>query len=268
VSRRVSFFVYCGFALYAFCAAPGVSLAEDGVPAAEPAAPASPWREFAVGAIATPHSWLAYSSATIAPFGATGRDGVRLRLGSGYGKYEYVTLPATHAPCPDPTCRQVAIKGRVTFADILAGYQFGYGQFTAKAFAGFAFDSQSLTPEDTGNDSRGRAAGFKVVVETWTNITPTIWLSLDGSWTNAHNVHSAQARLGYRLLPQLSLGLEAGALGNVAKDGDQFRAGVFTRYEWTGGEVVLAGGLSDQFNGSYKAPKDNIWSSLNVIFRF
>jgi hypothetical protein len=57
-------------------------------------------------------------------------------------------------------------------------------------------------------------------------------------------VYSGRARLGWRLTPALSLGLEAGAAGNL--EGDVAHAGGFIRYEWTAGEMsASAGATSD-----------------------
>jgi Cellulose biosynthesis protein BcsS len=266
VERCVSVVVYCVLALLALGGASGVSRAEEAPAVDGPATVESPWREVAVGAIATPHSWVAYSSMTIAPFGALDVDGFRLRLGSGYGKYTYDTLPPAQNDCRYGNGRTAKIEGRVTFVDILAGYQLSYGRLTAKAFAGWATDEQSLRPGDICNASSGRESGFKTVVETWTNITPRIWLSLDGSWAQAHRAYSAQARLGYRLTPELSIGIEGTALGNIA--GEQLRPGLFARYHWSWGEATLSGGVSGERFSLQSPSKDDAWGSLNVMIRY
>jgi Cellulose biosynthesis protein BcsS len=268
VYRCVSVLVIFGLSLSALGGAAGMSRAEEAPAAAGPAPAVSPWREVAVGAIAMPHSWVAYSSATIAPFGALDLDGLRLRLGSGYGKYTYETLPPTHDDCRygKGDGKNSAIHGRVSFVDILAGYQVSYGRLTAKGFAGWAMDEQSLSPRDICNASSGRESGFKAVVETWTNITPKIWLSLDGSWAQAHRAYSAQARLGYRLMPELSIGIEGTALGNVA--GEQLRPGLFARYHWAWGEATLSGGVGGERFSLQSPSKDDAWGSLNVMIRY
>ncbi len=249
-------------------AVPCVAIAADAVATVEPAGVAAPWREIAVGATVTPLSWALYSSATIAPLGGLDADGVRLRLGSGYGKYRYDTLPPARGDCRYGfgDGRTKVINGRVTFADILAGYQLGIGNTTIKAFAGLAMDQQELTPLDICNRNSGRDLGFKAVVETWTNLTPAIWLALDGSWTQAHETYSARARLGYRVLPQLSIGFEEALLGNIS--GDLARSGLFARYDWSGGEVALAAGVSGQRFDFKDTSTDRTWMALSVMFRF
>ncbi|MEQ1616187.1 MAG: cellulose biosynthesis protein BcsS, partial [Hyphomicrobiaceae bacterium] len=230
--------------------------------------PATPWREISVGGSFTPSSWSLYSTSTFAPFGGLNSDGIRGRLGSGYGQYKYTVPERFHYTCPKPShiCPAMPVRGRVSFGDVLAGYQFGYGRFTAKAFAGLAIDTQALTPWDANNEGAGRASGFKAVVETWTNITPAIWLSLDGSWTTAHEGQSIQARLGYRLLPGLSVGIEEGKVRNAA--GHQFRSGLFARYEWSGGEASLSGGINGQHHDYPETSKDRTWAAISVMFRY
>ena len=52
-----------------------------------------------------------------------------------------------------------------------------------------------------------------------------------------------RGRLGWRLLPTLSIGIEAGAAGNI--ECDIARAGGFLRYEWAAGEVSASAGWSN-----------------------
>jgi Cellulose biosynthesis protein BcsS len=258
----------------------GRAVAGDWTATIEPPAPVEPWRELSAGVVATPKSWVAYSSSTFAPFGALAEDGIRLRVGGGYGKYRYNYLTEEcvrrarnfNGDCIRDKDRNVTIDGRVSFTDVLAGYQFSTGGFTAKAFAGYVVDTQDV--HDPLNLSNGRASGFKGAIETWTNITPTLWLSFDGSKAQAHRVYAAQARLGVRVSSAISIGLEASAFGNIARESDQQRAGIFSRLEWSGGEVTIAGGLGDPRIVVYdtgsrdKGANDNAWAAVNVLLRY
>lgn len=252
----------------ALVAGPCAGHADEWSTTVEPAAPDLPWREISVGGTFTPNSWMLYSNSTFAPFGGLDSDGARVRLGSGYGKYKYTVPERFYYTCPKPSliCPAVPIRARVSFGDVLAGYQMSYGRFTAKAFAGVAIDTQALAPSDPNNAGAGRASGFKAVIETWTNITPTIWASVDGSWTGAHEGQSIQARLGYRLLPGLSIGIEEGKVSNVA--GHQFRSGLFARYEWAGGEASLSGGVNGQRLDYPDTSRDRTWAAISVMFRY
>jgi Cellulose biosynthesis protein BcsS len=227
---------------------------------------AEPWRALAVGVMAAPKSWVAYSSTTFAPFGTLADDGLRLRMGSGYGKFTYTTRPPAETNCRYGNGSTAQIHGRVTFSDILAGYQISYGRLIVKAFAGAAVDAQLLTPIDTCNANFGRAIGFKGAIETWTDVTPHFWLSIDGNWTKAHGSYSTQARQGYRVLPALSVGFEEALVGNVA--GHQLRAGLFARYDWSWGEAVVSGGLSGAHFSFQEVKRDNAWASVNVMVRY
>ena len=48
---------------------------------------------------------------------------------------------------------------------------------------------------------------------TWWTIGERAWTSLDVSWGSLHDGYAGRGRLGWRLLPLLSVGLEAGAAG-------------------------------------------------------
>jgi hypothetical protein len=232
----------------------------------EPAAPPAPWREVSVGVIATPSSWVAYSSTTYAPFAANDENGLRARVGGGYGQYRYVTLPPKHQECAFEQCRKIPVAGQASFVDALFGYQIRYGSLTAKAFAGYASDTQLLAPFDTLNRSAGKAQGFKAVLETWYNISPRLWTSVDASWTQAHAGYQAQLRLGYRLTPQISIGLEEGALGNVA--GQQWRSGAFANFAAINWEVRVSAGIAVQAFDFRQVSTDNAYGAVNLLIRY
>lgn len=193
---------------------------------------------------------------------------MRLRFGSGYGQYHYDTLPPARGDCRygfgDGRTRR--IEGKASFIDILAGYQATIGGTVAKAFAGIAIDDQELSPADICNPTAGRAQGVKLAAETWTELTPAIWLALDGSWSSAHGAYSARSRLGFRVLPRLSLGLEDGVAGSTG--GYLLRSGVFARYDWSGGEVSLSGGLASDRLDFRGATRDDAWAAVSVLFRY
>ena len=64
---------------------------------------------------------------------------------------------------------------------------------------------------------------------------------MDLSWSTLHDIYGARARLGWRLWPQLSVGVEGGATGSW--DYDTARVGGFVRYEWATGELSVSGGV-------------------------
>ena len=68
------------------------------------------------------------------------------------------------------------------------------------------------------------------------------WLNVDGAWSQIHETTSVRGRLGYRLMGDLSAGVEASTLSDVNQE--MRRAGLFVRYAWGRGEVSLGGGVS------------------------
>jgi hypothetical protein len=237
--------------------------ADDGEPPEQPAGPAR--FEVWSGAQAVAHAWSLYGGATVA-LGGLQNDGLRLRAASGYGVYSYTTTRAVGL-----TSEAVRVHGMATFTDLLVGYHKQLGPVTVKAFAGLMQADHRLNPDDPETSIRGAGFGGKVALETWWTIGDRAWSSLDLAWGSLHDTYNARARLGWRLLPALSVGLEAGAAGNV--EGDSGRVGGFLRYEWAGGEVSLSGGASsdkllDDFGGMATGKSSVPFATFSWLTRF
>lgn len=200
---------------------------------AAPAAVATPSFESWIGAEATPNVWSLYSGVTWAPAGSVREEGWRLRIASGIGAYRYRTFI-------DGT--RYRIYGVTGFGDALGGYHASLGALTVKAFAGVTYDGHALRPDDPANPVDDGKVGGKAVLETWLNLGPADWVSLDLSAASAHQAYYSRLRIGHRLIPQLSVGLEGGAFGNEKTDNG--RGGGFIRYEWDRGELSASGGLT------------------------
>ena len=194
--------------------------------------------EFWSGAQAYAHVWSLYSGATVAPFGALQEDGLRLRVVAGYGADSYSGPRAVGAGS-----QLVAFKGTGSFADLLAGYHRQLGPLTVKVFAGLTAADRQIRPDDPETVVRGTGFGGKAVLETWWNLGEAAWASVDLSWGSLYQSYAARTRLGWRLTPALSLGLEAGAAGNV--ECDIVRVGGFVRYELASGEISASGGATN-----------------------
>lgn len=239
------------------------------------------WREVWAGADVSSNVWLIYAGATVAPFGGIHDNGLRLRAVTGYGQYSYFGAA--------PTNRTFAAT--TAFGEVLAGYLYRYNSLTMKAFAGVSFIDHDIAPFDAENISISGDAGIKGVLEFWYNSSPKAWSSLDLSFTTAHDTASARMRSGYRLWPQLSVGVEGGI--NIdgqaqckmrlptqkgcqlnANDGDMKsvfdfgRTGLFARYEWTGGEVSLAAGALGQFMQDDGTVSLDPYATANWILQF
>jgi hypothetical protein len=190
--------------------------------------------EFWMGATAYANVWSLYSGSTIAPFGNVQENGIRLRLTGGYGEDRY----SNQTPAGSQSFR-----GSGSFADLLVGYHAQLGPLTVKTFAGATMLDRQTAPHDPSAELLGTGWGAKAVLETWLNVGERAWTAVDLSWTSLYESYSARGRLGWRLTPALSIGLEASAIGNVATD--IAGAGVFLRYETATGELSLSGGVTN-----------------------
>jgi hypothetical protein len=228
---------------------------------------AKPRVEFYSGAEAFRHAWSLYSGATFAPFGSILEDGLRLRVAGGYGAYSYSGRRAV-----GPNAEVVDFDGEASFADLLIGYHKRMGRLSLKLYGGVILSQHQITPDDPETVIRSSGVGGKAVLESWLDIDERVWTSLDLSWASLYDSYSARGRLGWRFTPALSVGLEAGAGGNV--EGDIARLGAFVRYEWAGGELVASGGiandalLEDVGNPSAAADASVPYATLSWLTRF
>jgi hypothetical protein len=208
-----------------------------------------PTQEVWAGVTVTSSSWAVYSGITAALYGPLHADGWRVRAAGGYGQYSYRNLGTP-------------IHGEVTFVDALVGYHQRWGALTVKGFAGLSAERHDLTPLDLDSDVVGSDLGAKIQLETWLELSPSGWASLDLSWASAHGgSYAARGRAGYRLWPELSVGLEAAAMGNAEYDGG--RSGAFLRYAWPTGEISAAAGVSVD-----RSLETGGYGTLNVLYRY
>ncbi|NJO33724.1 MAG: cellulose biosynthesis protein BcsS [Rhodospirillales bacterium] len=252
--RSGSYFVLC-------CAAAVAGGMVGLAPAAQAASPEQQnGQSFEVwaGAEVFHQVWSMYAGGTYAPFGGVRENGFRLRAVAGYGTYSYSSPRWTGA-----SVQVLEFSGTSSFADLLAGYHKQLGPLTIKFLAGLTVVDQNVNdPEATA----GTEIGAKAQVETWWNVTDRTWSSVDLSWTTLHNIYGARARLGWRIWPALSVGIEGGATGRW--EYDTARIGGFVRYEWANGEASLSGGLSGDGPGSGWVDVQGPFATFNVLTRF
>jgi hypothetical protein len=237
------------------------------------------WREAYGGVDAARDQWLAYSGMTFAPFSRDiYSDGWRLRFGGGYGQYSYDSI-GLHAHCGDATVNDICTEDDRTrrhfttshsYAEALIGYYLQLGRLAAKAFAGASMSSEShLNGTDPSRDNDGTEFGVKGALELWLNVSDTSWTSLDLSYSTARDETASRWRTGWRATPKVSIGPELRYDRNI-ETGDEAwngRAGLFARYEWTGGEVSVAGGAAWRVDDW--APKDpSAYGTVDVLFQY
>ncbi|MGH1417849.1 MAG: cellulose biosynthesis protein BcsS [Hyphomicrobiaceae bacterium] len=237
--------------------------------------------ELWVGVDVTEGSWLSYTGATYSPFGDIHAAGLKLRASGGYGEYRVW----------NPFRADFETKSAQTnYIDGLVGYLWRLDPLIAKLFVGYTSVEHSL-PDGVGEliAARGKLGvvngqqnGLKIQAEFWLNITEKSWGSLDLSWTSAHNIRSARARYGYKITPQISLGVEGSVFADEqvfcihALDGtctrlneqqalqnaltNNTRFGAFARYSWDGGELSASGGVLGKDRQYY--------GKANYLFQF
>jgi len=215
------------------------------------------------------HTWSAYTNTTVALaawFSGIPRsirdDGRRLRAGAGY--WEYARRQTIWIPGIGD--QKVDRKRTGSFADLLLGYQQSLGPLTLKVFAGgvYATERRLIDGEDEG--SAGPFTAARVLVESWYNLTPDSFAQLDAGWTSRLDAITARGRLGYRILPDLSVGPELGywSASRELEPGrdDLVRYGGFVRYEWAAGEASLSAGVMDDGEANH------FYATLNALLRF
>lgn len=215
-----------------------------------------PASEVSAGTDVTAHGWSAYTGFTSTFGGSILKDGWRYRITSGYGQYSYASTRWTGAAVV-----VVPFEGTVTFADALVGYQQTFGALTLKLFGGVSVQNHAVTPFDIENSVQGLSWGGKAVLETWLDIGERAFGQLDLAYTTAHGSYAGRLRLGYKIAPQLSAGLEAGLAGSA--DYASGRAGAFVRYEAAFGEVSLSAGAAGD-----RSDTTGAYATLNVLYRF
>jgi len=229
-----------------------VAGADDGrVPDLKP-----PTSEVSAGIDVTTRSWSVYSGFTSTFGGGIVKDGWRYRITGGYGEYSYTSTRWTGA-----SVIIVPFDGTVTFADILVGYQQTFGALTVKLFGGTAVQDHVITPFDVENRVQGQAWGAKGVVETWLNLGERAFGQLDLSYATTNESYAGRLRLGYKIWPQLSAGMEAGLAGS--EDYSSGRAGAFVRYEAAFGEASLSAGAAGD-----RSDMAGAYGTVNVLYRF
>lgn len=188
---------------------------------------------------------MAYFGGTNAPFGNLHSDGWRLRAQVGTGSYSF----RGHHKHDGQSYTPLEYRDDHDFLDALAGYQMQFGPLTAKVFAGASFSEHIVEgPDDFTPEISGQNVGPKAQVELWYDAGGGMWASLNGSYTTILDTYSVNSRIGWRVLPNLSVGIESTIQNRLADKVDLAGAyasgGAFVRYTWSTGEASLSAGLT------------------------
>ena len=109
---------------------------------------------------------------------------------------------------------------------------------------------------------QGNAVGLKLAAESWLDLSPLWFLSVDASYGTAFQEYWSLARAGYRFGPLFSLGIEGGALGN--EEYNAGRGGLFLKANLHAMEITLSGG----FTGNYLEDEPSGYVPLGVYRAF
>jgi hypothetical protein len=157
----------------------------------------------------------------------------------------------------------VTFDGEDAFLSALVGYQFRPGRLIVKLFASRPRISiSSRTTHITRCKAVNWASGCRP--RPGSTSRPAFFSPPTPAYGTAFQEYCSLARLGLRVRPRLSLGLEGGALGN--EEYDAGRAGGFVRLNLRDTEVTVSGG----FTGNYRRHPEWPCSSrrLSNVLRF
>jgi hypothetical protein len=141
------------------------------------------------------------------------QESLRLRAVGSLGRYHYDSSLES-----DGVWVPTRFDGDASFMAALAGYEFHFGRVISKIFAGVEAVDQQINPRDPNNSVQGSEIGFRIVSENWIDLSPIWHLSADAAYGTAFQEYWSLVRIGYRLKPRLSVGLEGGAVGNQEYD--------------------------------------------------
>ncbi|MCB1509861.1 MAG: cellulose biosynthesis protein BcsS [Hyphomicrobiaceae bacterium] len=216
----------------------------------------SPTQQVWLGGDVATRYWSTYAGMTIAPYGSLHMPGWRWRAVGGYGEYRYDGVRRLGST---PSLQR--FRGRHGFAELLAGYQWRAGNWTLKAFGGAAISGHLVSPLDTDNSVSGTHIGAAVAVESWLELSRASWLSMSARWSSMFQGYKADARLGFRLSPQLDFGLETAISGD--RSYDAARAGAFVQSRWGAWETRLSGGVTGDRDGDTSG-----YATLNLMITY
>ena len=138
------------------------------------------------------------------------------------------------------------------------------------AVAGLTVVAYTPDPAEPWPMLIGTEYGAKGVLEAWWNLSDRAWASLDLSAGSTHLEYGGRVRLGWRLWPELSAGVEGGSGGTAeaALERDTSRVGAFLRYEWETGEVSVSGGWAVDGTWRERAGGPGPFGTVSVLTRF
>ena len=182
-----------------------------------------PVGEFFTGGALTNNSWISWAGGVKSLSSNLYRDGWRIRVLAGYGRYSFLTDGQPNSANP-------------ALFEITPGYQFKAGPLISKLYVGLHGEQHKLANPDLGNKAQGMGYGAKVILENWIDLPMNSFASLDGSFSSLNTSYQGMLRAGSAYyFPQLTLGPEVQIVGN--EEYYQLRAGLFGRWRRPNGSL-------------------------------
>lgn len=175
------------------------------------------------------------------------KDGALLRVGGGYGQYNYATPEASFGN---------NVRGEVSSADLMLGYNRHFTQGAVTLFAGGNYDNYKLNRGDNSNRVTGGKPGGKVQLEALFEPIKQISIINISNYTSVFNAYWSQTVIGYNFV-NLTFGPEITFLGNRVFNQQKFggrisniKLGIVNLYI-SGGFLKSSGLAGDE--GAYTA---------------
>lgn len=156
-----------------------------------------------------------YAGGATALNGNIEKDGVLLRVGGGYGRYNYATTAFSDGH----------VEGQVSSGDLMAGYQQNFSKGRVTVFGGANYDNYKLDKGDNGNRVTGGKVGAKGQIELTLRPVKNVLFENISNYTSAFNSYWSQTFLGYDC-GKAAVGPEFVTLGNRSFRQQRFGAKV------------------------------------------
>lgn len=188
------------------------------------------WLNVFAGFSTSPDSNYGEAGAVFAINGNLRTDGWLVRLKGGFGHYNYNSAPG--------------VERGVDFStgDFMVGYQKFFGPTLLSLYVGA--NVQDHDNDDPLAEVKGTKWGAKVRAELYTALSDRWYGLVSGEYSSAFDSYFAQGKLGYVIVPGVSVGPELAALGNDRFD--DIRYGAFVAFDLArSAQLILSGGYAD-----------------------
>jgi hypothetical protein len=215
--------------------------------------PHTQWLNVFGGVAVVPDSWFADIGAVWAFDRNLDDNGWVGRIRGGYGNYEYFRAPGLVQSTDFQT------------AEIMLGYHWFIGRTRISLYGGPGVEHHASS--DPGATVKGTRWGANGQVELFSMLTDTTYVVLMAHGSTAFDSYFTLAKVGFQVLPQISIGPEASLLGNERFDAR--RGGGFVAWSATPSmQVILSGGYTRDARRDTLNDHSGGYGTLHITSRF